>query len=163
MLRLFELAEKIERPALDLLRLRLNANLHVMDCGGPDGYGTRLQIDLHLQAQGMQCFVALTEILSEDWGRDARVAKTSKPSLTERFEVEGGPTDLADPTLEQLTLRSQRGDRALIVRKDGFYYYEDVVSGGELWLSLEPGGGVYPGCCWGATNAGFRFFVLEHR
>ena len=64
--------------------------------------------------------------------------------------------DLASASIEQLTLRSGEGDRALIFFPATSYHDKHDQPDAYSYLDVETGGGEFPECCWGVTNTGYR-------
>ncbi|MCP3064291.1 hypothetical protein LXT21_36520 [Myxococcus sp. K38C18041901] len=135
------------------VRLSVMADVHSADCGTPDCYYTRLQAVFRFEA-GPGCQVREVEVFSEDGGCSQGAA--FDPPTQETFFPEGA-ADLAAPTLGQLTLRTRRGERALVLVPRNLFYFTDVKAGAPLHTSLPAGEEGEDACCWGASVAESHF------
>ncbi|WP_147448721.1 hypothetical protein [Corallococcus terminator] len=136
------------------VRLSVVTDAHSADCGTPDCYFTRVKAVFHLSAKGGECRVREVEVSTEEGGcipEDQR-----SPPRRESYFVKGA-ANLADPKLTRLTLRTRKGDRALIILPDNLFFFEDVKPGATLHTTLPSGDADEPECCWGASIATSHF------
>ncbi|MCP3099770.1 hypothetical protein LZ198_12925 [Myxococcus sp. K15C18031901] len=143
----------VEALSEDRVRLSVLADVHGQDCGTPDCYFTRVQAVFHF-AGGDACHVEEVEVSTEDGG-----CGQEAPHVAPRLEtfVPHGASDLADPTLAQLVLRTRQGDRALVVLPRNLFYFTDVKEGAPLHTTLPTGEEDETECCWGASIAEANF------
>ncbi|MGE6761770.1 hypothetical protein ACQKGO_27410 [Corallococcus interemptor] len=131
------------------VRLTAVADVHGEDCGAPDCYFTKVRAVFHF-AEGTGCRVREVVVATEDGG--CHRAEPHAPPKREAF-MPNGPADVADPALGQLTLRTRKEDRALILLPRNLFYFEDVKAGAPLRTSLPTGEEGEAECCWGASIA----------
>ncbi|WP_164002356.1 hypothetical protein [Pyxidicoccus caerfyrddinensis] len=136
------------------VRLSVVTDSHGADCGTPDCYFTSVKAVFHLSTKGGDCRVREVEVSTEEGGcipEDQR-----SPPRRESFFTKGA-VNLADPELQRLTLRTRKGDRALVILPDNLFYFEDVKAGAPLHTTLPSGDVGEPECCWGASIAASHF------
>ncbi|MHA7630162.1 hypothetical protein [Corallococcus sp. M7] len=131
------------------VRLTAVADVHSADCGTPDCYFTRVRAVFHF-AEGKDCRVREVEVSTEDGG--CRPKNERAPKRKEAFFPQG-PADVADPALAQLTLRTRKADRALVLLPRNLFYFEDVKPDAPLHTTLPTGEAGEDACCWGASIA----------
>ena len=140
------------------VRLSVVTDAHGADCGTPDCYFTRVKAVFHLSTQGGECRVREVEVSTEEGGcipEDQR-----SPPQRESFFTKGA-VNLADPKLQQLTLRTRKADRALVILPDNLFYFEDVKPSAPLHTKLPSGADGEPECCWGASIAASHFLAED--
>jgi hypothetical protein len=76
----------VARTAAGRIRLKLDANLHGIDCGAPDCYGTRLEVDLSVKAQGTRCVLGGIKVRSREHIEcsDAPLGPEDRKAMTPR-------------------------------------------------------------------------------
>lgn len=135
------------------VRLTAVADVHSADCGTPDCYFTKVRAVFHF-AEGKGCRVREVEVSTEDGGCIPEGDRA--PPKREAFFPKG-PADVADPALAQLTLRTRKADRALVLLPKNLFYFEDVKAGAPLHTTLPTGEEGEAACCWGASIAESHF------
>jgi hypothetical protein len=136
------------------VRLSVVTDAHGADCGTPDCYFTRVKAVFHLSTKGGGCRVREVEVSTEEGGCIPEEQRS--PPRRESFFTKGA-ANLADPKLQRLTLRTRKGDRALVILPDNLFYFEDVKAGAPLHTTLPSGDEGEPECCWGASIAASHF------
>lgn len=131
------------------VRLTAVADVHSEDCGTPDCYFTKVRAVFHF-AEGPGCRVRQVDVSTEDGGCN-HVGPQAPPKRETFFPK--GPADAADPALGQLTLRSRKADRALVVLPRNLFYFADVKADAPLHTTLPTGEEGEDPCCWGASIA----------
>lgn len=158
LLRKYQSAGLVTWTSDTTLELRLDADHHSADCGTADCYGTKILLTLSIDPASVGCTLNAAKAVSKPYSRpgceDAPVRPVASYSLV--------PTPkrprLDDPSLERLELRSQSTRHAIVLLAENFFYFEDVVSGGALRTTLDPGLLEDAGCCWGASSAELQCF-----
>jgi hypothetical protein len=135
------------------MRLSVRTDLHAADCGTPDCYGTNLTAIFRLSPEGAACHVREVDVNAKESGCGI---PEEEPPRSETFFAQGA-SDLADPTLEKLTLMSRTGELALVILHDNLFYFDDVKPGGELYTRLSNDTGDAERCCWGASMSEVHF------
>ncbi|NOK19195.1 hypothetical protein [Corallococcus carmarthensis] len=135
------------------VRLSVMADVHGEDCGTPDCYFTQVRAVFHF-AEGKGCRVREVEVSTEDGGCIPEGSRV--PPKREAFFPKG-PADVADPALVQLTLRTRKADRALVLLPRNLFFFEDVKAGAPLHTTLPTGEAGEDACCWAASIAESHF------
>ncbi|RKH64738.1 hypothetical protein [Corallococcus aberystwythensis] len=135
------------------VRLSVVADVHGADCGTPDCYFTKVRAVFHF-AQGKGCQVREVEVSTEDGGCSL---EGRSPSPKRETFFPKGPADVADPALGQLTLRTRKADRALVLLARNLFYFEDVKADALLHTTLPTPEEEEDACCWGASIAESHF------
>ena len=156
----YETIDAVDHTDAEHVVLTLYANSHEASCGGPDCYGTQIFLRLTLEEKQGLCVVRRAEIATKEFATEGCLGYQPADQYGMRpleFAVE--ELDLADPMLERLTLRRDADARALLILPHTFFYFESVVPGGVLNTELDDLSHEIDECCWGATMAGFEFYV----
>lgn len=135
------------------VRLTAMADVHSADCGTPDCYFTRVRAVFHF-AEGKGCHVRQVEVSTEEGGCIPEGERA--PPKREAFFPKG-PADVTDPALGQLTLRTRKADRALVLLPKNLFYFTDVKADAPLHTTLPTGDEPDDACCWGASIAESHF------
>lgn len=138
------------------VRLTAVADVHSADCGNSDCHFTKVQAVFHF-AEGKGCRVRQVEISTQDGG-DCGPQVPPVPSTRETGTFfPKGAVDVSDPALGQLTLRTRKADRALILTPRNLFYFTEVEAGATLHTTLPTGNEGEDACCWGASIAESHF------
>ena len=151
----YEQAGLLSRSGDGELQLHLVADLHSADCGAPDCYGTNVVIRMKPVVSHSQCLLKTAIIKTQDFSEPNCGVPESSPSTTESYVIPEGGVDLGKAGLEEVTLQNSSGTRALVIKRQNFFYFENVTADGVLHTELPAEN--ESGCCWGATSSEAHF------
>lgn len=148
--------EFLSRPESGLILMKLTADLHSLDCGAPDCYGTHLDVQLHVSPQSAQCWLQSAVVHAENFYCPDMKPHLSAENLrirTSRYLFKSQSIDLSNPALMKLVLRGENSQEALVLLRDDLYYFEEVTPGGTLHTRLPGDEDNEKSCCWGASSS----------
>lgn len=146
--------------------VRLDINLHALDCSAPDGYGHETTLTLRIEPHGAACVVRTATATSTPWGDapepSAPVGPTSNRPWNNTFVVVGQP-DLAAPALTRVQLYDADRRHAIILLPNQYWFFEYVDPDSKLVEALEPDSDICAACVYGYTfgdNSGMGLGVF---
>ena len=137
------------------LKLHLLINLHALDCGAPDATGHNLVVALALEPAGEHCWVRGGSVDATPFGLEYEPQEAWRDELRPDGAIDLAATDPSDAVLRAVTT-----PRALVLKPDGYWLFEDVKPGAPLHTRLPDEKD--PGCCYGFTGAGVHNWEYEY-
>ena len=120
------------------LVLDVPVDVHSRDCGAPDCYGHSMTLTLKLRQVGEQCEIVSATASASPFNQcNSRYPEPVRQPWTNDFAVKGTP-DLLDDRLERIELLDAKRREALLLLRDGYYFYEDVDASSKLRAELDP-------------------------
>lgn len=123
-------AGSVSRPAANLIQLKLNADIHVLDCGAPDCFGTRLEALLVVFPENDRCMLQSATVKSENYnqctGSKRYVTPEETMQRTDEYIFGTQSIDISSKKLKKIVLRSKTTAEALVLLRENFYYFVAV-------------------------------------
>jgi len=148
------------------LVLDVPVDVHSQDCGAPDCYGHSMTLTLKLRQIGERCeIVSATASASPFNVCEGYFPEPVALPWNNDFAVKGAP-DLLDDDLERIELLDAKRREALLLLRDGYYFYEDVDASSKLHPDLDPvDDELDPSdpkyCCYGYSSSASRRWPRE--
>jgi len=136
----------------NFLVLELPVDLHQTDCGAPDCYGHTMTLTLDLSPDAGTCMLVEARASAKTFECGGPGEQTPR-EWTNTFTW-GKPTDLASPELERLELRDPKRREAVLLLRDGYFFFENVDARSKLIPALASDEDTE--CCYGYTSSASR-------
>lgn len=150
------------------LVLNVPVDVHSADCGAPDCYGHNMTLTLELRQIGERCEIVSARASATPFnGCEGHFPGSVSQPWTNDFAVKGAP-DLLDDRLVRVELRDIGRREALLLLRDGYYFYENVEEFSTLRPELDPAElesdpTDVNNCCYGYSSAASQRWPREQK
>jgi len=131
------------------LVLELPVDLHQTDCGAPDCYGHTMMLTLDLSRDAAACKLVKASASGNTFGPGEETPREWTNTFTW-----AKPIDLASPELERVELRDPKRREAVLLLRNGYFFFENVDARSKLIPALASDEDT--DCCYGYTSSAHR-------
>jgi len=148
------------------LVLDVPVDVHSQDCGAPDCYGHSMTLTLKLHQVGERCEIVSATASASPFNQcEGHFPEPVARPWNNEFAVKGAP-DLLDDDLARIELLDAKRREALLLLRDGYYFYEAVDASSKLRPELDPADDDLDpsdpnNCCFGYSSSASRKWPRE--